>query len=55
MYESGIYGATKVAAAIVGTVDLTIGALAGEVLDMHLAAAVEDSEELDGRSHGILQ
>ena len=46
MCESGIYGATKVAAAIIGTVDLTIGALAGEVLDMHLAAGC-------GRFRGI--
>ena len=46
MCESGLYGSSKVAAAIIGTVDLTIGALAGEVLDMHLAAGC-------GRFHGI--
>jgi L-fuconolactonase len=39
MSASGAYGKTRVAAGIVGLVDLTIGARAEEVLGQHLAAA----------------
>ncbi len=46
MASSGIYGKTKIAAGIVGTVDLRIGARAGEVLDAHIAAG-------GGRFRGI--
>ena len=45
MHESGIYGATKVAAAIF-VQWMTVDTLAGEVLDMHLAAGC-------GRFRGI--
>jgi len=38
MSASGRYGKTRVAAGIIGTVDLRIGALAGKVLDAHIAA-----------------
>ena len=46
MSASGAYGSSKIAAGIVGTVDLTIGALAGEVLDAHIVAG-------GGRFRGI--
>ena len=46
MSASGAYGGTRIAAGIVGTVDLRIGALAGEVLDAHVAAG-------GGRFRGI--
>ena len=46
MSASGIYGPTRIAAGIVGTVDLRIGARAGEVLDAHLVAG-------GGRFRGI--
>ena len=46
MSASGAYGSAKIAAGIVGTVDLTIGALAGEVLDAHIVAG-------GGRFRGI--
>ncbi|MCB1744937.1 MAG: amidohydrolase family protein, partial [Gammaproteobacteria bacterium] len=46
MSESGLYGKCKVAAGIVGTVDLDIGAAAGEVLDAHIQAG-------GGRFRGI--
>ena len=46
MSGSGAYGSSKIAAGIVGTVDLTIGALAGEVLDAHIVAG-------GGRFRGI--
>jgi predicted TIM-barrel fold metal-dependent hydrolase len=46
MSASGAYGSAKIAAGIVGTVDLTIGALAGEVLDSHIVAG-------GGRFRGI--
>ena len=46
MSASGGYGKTKIAAGIVGTVDLRIGAAAGEVLDAHIAAG-------GGRFRGI--
>jgi predicted TIM-barrel fold metal-dependent hydrolase len=39
MSASGRYGATRVAAAIVGFSDLTLGERAGAVLDAHLAAS----------------
>ena len=39
MAASGFYGATKVAAGIVGMVDLTLGARAEDVLRAHMAAA----------------
>jgi predicted TIM-barrel fold metal-dependent hydrolase len=39
MSASGAYGPTRVAAGIVGLVDLTIGARAEEVLALHMAAA----------------
>ena len=39
MAASGAYGATKVAAGIVGMVDLTLGARAEDVLRAHMAAA----------------
>ena len=39
MAASGAYGPTRVAAGIVGLVDLTIGARAEEVLALHMAAA----------------
>jgi predicted TIM-barrel fold metal-dependent hydrolase len=38
MSASGIYGATKVCAGIVGNVPLNIGARAGELLDRHIRA-----------------
>jgi predicted TIM-barrel fold metal-dependent hydrolase len=38
MSASGIYGATKVCAGIVGNVPLNIGARAGELLDQHIKA-----------------
>ncbi len=46
MSASGQYGPTRVAAGIVGTVDLKIGAAAGDVLDAQIAAA-------NGRFRGI--
>ena len=46
MSDSGNYGETSIAAAIIGTVDLRIGGLAGEVLDAHIAAG-------GGRFRGI--
>ena len=46
MSASGRYGKTQIAAGIIGTVDLRIGALAGEVLDAHIAAG-------GGRFRGI--
>lgn len=46
MSASETYGKTKIAAAIIGTVDLRIGELAGEVLDAHIAAG-------GGRFRGI--
>lgn len=46
MSASGIHGPSRVAAGIVGHVDLTIGARAGEVLDAHIAAG-------NGRFRGI--
>ena len=46
MSASGIYGEAKISAGIVGTVDLTIGELSGEVLDAHIAAG-------GGRFRGI--
>lgn len=46
MSASGVYGKTRVAAGIIGTVDLRIGTLAGEVLDAHIAAG-------GGRFRGI--
>ena len=46
MSASGIYGNAKISAGIVGTVDLTIGELSGEVLDAHIAAG-------GGRFRGI--
>lgn len=46
MSDSGIYGNAKISAGIVGTVDLTIGELSGEVLDAHIAAG-------GGRFRGI--
>ena len=46
MSASGAYGSAKIAAGIVGTVDLTIGALAGDVLDAHIVAG-------GGRFRGI--
>ena len=46
MADSGLYGKTRVAAGIVGTVDLRIGAGAGVVLDAHIAAG-------GGRFRGI--
>ena len=46
MSASGNYNKLKIAAGIVGTVDLTIGALAGEVLDAHIKAG-------GGRFRGI--
>ena len=46
MSASGAYGNSKIAAGIVGTVDLTIGSLAGEVLDAHIVAG-------GGRFRGI--
>jgi L-fuconolactonase len=45
MSASGTYGATRVAAGIVGFADLTLGERVGEVLDAHLAAS--------GRFRGI--
>jgi L-fuconolactonase len=39
MSASGRYGKTKIAAGIVGTVDLRIGDAAADVLDAHIAAA----------------
>jgi predicted TIM-barrel fold metal-dependent hydrolase len=46
MSASGLYGPTRVAAGIVGTADLRLGAAVGEVLDAHLAAG-------GGRFRGI--
>jgi L-fuconolactonase len=46
MSASGMYGKTQVATGIIGTVDLRIGALAGDVLDAHIAAG-------GGRFRGI--
>jgi L-fuconolactonase len=46
MSASETYGKTKIAAAIIGTVDLRVGELAGEVLDAHIAAG-------GGRFRGI--
>ena len=46
MSASGNYGKSRIAAGIVGTVDLRIGAAAGEVLDAHIAAG-------GGRFRGI--
>ena len=46
MSASGIYGPSRIAAAIIGTVDLRIGAAAGDVLDAHIAAG-------GGRFRGI--
>ena len=46
MSASGLYGKAQVAAAIIGTVDLRIGALAGDVLDAHISAG-------GGRFRGI--
>jgi L-fuconolactonase len=46
MSASETYGKTKIAAAIIGTVDLRIGELAGEVLDAHIVAG-------GGRFRGI--
>jgi L-fuconolactonase len=46
MSASGGYGKSRIAAGIVGTVDLRIGAAAGEVLDAHIAAG-------GGRFRGI--
>ena len=46
MSDSGIYGDAKISAGIVGTVDLTIGELSGEVLDAHITAG-------GGRFRGI--
>jgi predicted TIM-barrel fold metal-dependent hydrolase len=46
MSASGIYGATRVAAAIVGTADLRLGAAVGAVLDAQIAAG-------GGRFRGI--
>jgi predicted TIM-barrel fold metal-dependent hydrolase len=46
MSASGLYGKARIAAGIVGTVDLRIGAAAGEVLDQHIAAGC-------GRFRGI--
>ena len=45
MSDSGIYGNAKISAGIVGTVDLTIGELSGEVLDAHIAAGGGDFVE----------
>jgi L-fuconolactonase len=46
MSASGNYGKTRIAAGIVGTVDLRIGDAAGDVLDAHIAAG-------GGRFRGI--
>jgi len=46
MSASGIYGRTRIAAGIVGTVDLRIGDAAADVLDAHIAAG-------GGRFRGI--
>ena len=46
MSASGLYGPTRVAAGIISTVDLRIGAAAGAVLDAHIAAG-------GGRFRGI--
>ena len=46
MSASETYGKTKIAAAIIGTVDLRIGELVGEVLDAHIVAG-------GGRFRGI--
>ena len=46
MAASGTYGPTQIAAGIVGTVDLKLGEVAGDVLDAHIAAA-------NGRFRGI--
>jgi L-fuconolactonase len=46
MSASGLYGPTQVAAGIIGSVDLKLGDVSGEVLDAHLAAG-------GGRFRGI--
>jgi len=46
MSASGAYGKTRIAAGIIGTVDLRIGDAAGDVLDAHIAAG-------GGRFRGI--
>ena len=46
MSESGGYGKTRIGAGIISTVDLRMGALAGEVLDAHIRAG-------GGRFRGI--
>src|SRR6185369_234803 len=46
MSASGVYGPSRIAAAIIGTVDLRLGAAAGAVLDAHIAAG-------GGRFRGI--
>ena len=46
MSASGGYGKTRIAAGIIGTVDLRIGDLSGDVLDAHIAAG-------GGRFRGI--
>ena len=46
MSASGLYGASRIAAGIIGTVDLRLGAAAGAVLDAHIAAG-------GGRFRGI--
>ena len=46
MSASGVYGPSRIAAAIIGTDDLRIGAAAGDVLDAHIAAG-------GGRFRGI--
>jgi L-fuconolactonase len=46
MSASGIYGKTRIAAGIIGTVDLRIGDAAADVLDAHIAAG-------GGRFRGI--
>ena len=48
MSASGLYGVTRIAAAIVGTADLSLGASAGDVLDAQIAAG-------GGRFRGIRQ
>ena len=46
MSASGLYGPSRIAAGIIGTVDVRLGAAAGEVLDAHIAAG-------GGRFRGI--
>jgi len=48
MSASGLYGATRIAAGIVGTADLTLGAAVAEVLEAHVQAG-------GGRFRGIRQ